>query len=82
MNYWRECYSTLSQRDDSKVAYAMVGVLNNDNFDSWYEGTDDRCQIFAQIFDLAAELETPLVSGEVREKKWREVALLLDMPGS
>lgn len=71
--YWQSCVDRLPQLDDKAVAYDMVRVAGNSRFDTeWYaEGSGDP--LFIQIFDLAADLETPVRGKQSREDAWTQL---------
>jgi hypothetical protein len=66
--YWQSCIADLAQRKDSDVAYDMVRVVGSRKYDEW-----NRESLFSDVFDLVADLETPLAPAEARPEMWKQV---------
>ncbi len=74
--YWAGCLIRLGSEADLKVAYDMTAVVANDRWDEWYaEGEGDP--FFVEVFDLVADLETPIERELSREDAWDRVKELV-----
>ena len=74
--YWASCLTRLGSEDDLKVAYDMTAIVANDRWDAWYnEGKGDP--FFVEVFDLVADLETPIGREISRESAWARVKQLV-----
>jgi hypothetical protein len=76
-SYWRNCLAMLDSTEEAKVAGYMACVISNDHFDEWYQESEN---LFANLFDLAAELELPdtrtTIAGS-RADAWKRIQQLL-----
>lgn len=72
IDYWKTCISILDDKNDIQVASNMVGVAASSNFETYYSGTRSST-IFAEIFDLVADLEIPQGPQYYRDAQWQMV---------
>ncbi len=77
VRYWRGCLGFLDQEDEKRVAGYMANVTAMEAFHIAYaEGSGDPDIV--QLFDLVADLETPIEREMPRDEAWRQVGALLD----
>lgn len=75
--YWKDCLQLHSDYNDMQVAGFIVGVVSNNNFETWYsEGNGES--VFVDVFDRASELEIPDGSPAKRAQTWAVLRTLLD----
>lgn len=72
IEYWKACISTLDNKNDIQVASKMVDVVASNNFDLYYSGSRSS-MIFAEIFDIVADLDIPQGPQYYRDAQWQMV---------
>ncbi len=72
IKYWKTCISILDDKNDIQVASNMVNVVASNNFETYYSGIRSST-IFAEIFDLIADLELPQGPQYYRDAQWQMV---------
>lgn len=75
-DYWADCIKLLGSKPDSVVAGYMANIVSNEHWEEWYnESKGDP--YFVEIFDLVADLETPIERELSRDEAWERVKKLV-----
>ncbi len=77
IDFWQHWITQLDIEPDIQVAGQMACVISNPHFDAWYEDSYGQAIGFATVFDLVADLETPIERELPRAEAWARVKAVL-----